>query len=330
MSVLVTADLHFSDNPRDAYRHTFMEKLPKLVKEHKTSALFVLGDLCEEKDFHSATLVNKVVDHFHQLSQVVPVIIDMGNHDYTADPNNPFFRFLSRMDNVTWVDRPLSGQLYDIERYIILPHTRNWQQDWEKIDFTHYDWVFAHQTFAGADTGSGKKLSGISPEIFKGTRVISGDIHHPQTYGLITYVGSPYTVDFGDDFEPRILHLRGLKMTSIPVGGAQKRLVEITSLKDLDKAKNLGKGDILKIRVALKADQRDEWPTLQKAIRKWCEDNDFVCNAVQPTNIATDKLRNQAEARAPRSDEELLAEYAKRHGVDDRTLKVGLDLLRAK
>ena len=93
MNSLVTGDWHFSDNPRDDYRHAYMKKLMRLIKRKKVNNLIVLGDLTEEKDRHSAWLVNQVVLHFAELSQLCKIYILRGNHDY-VDPDTPFFSFL--------------------------------------------------------------------------------------------------------------------------------------------------------------------------------------------------------------------------------------------
>jgi len=330
--ILVTADLHLSDNPRDAYRHEFQKELRRLVKLHKVEAVLILGDLTEEKDRHGAWLVNKVVEHMAKLAALCQVIIIRGNHDY-ADASNPFYAFLSRIDNITWVNRLTAGGgvlTARLGKVLLLPHSSNWEQHWEGELIDKYDWVFTHNTFQGCNIGNGRKLSGIPTNIFGEAKVISGDIHIPQKMGPgFHYVGAPYLVDFGDDYIPRVLLISDKgKLTSLPVSGAQKRLVDITSLKDLDKQPQLNAGDILKVRFTISGELRSRWQELQGKVREWGEKNGFLVYIVQPI-LHEERAKPGKKAKlTTKTDEQLLLTYAKHRGIDDRTLKAGLRLLR--
>ena len=328
MTTLVTADLHLSDNPRDNYRHAWMEALPDLLVKHDCNRLLILGDLTEEKDRHGAWLVNKIVDHISNLSKVCPVYIIRGNHDYVAE-ENPFYEFVSKLKNVFWYNAPRSKELRDLGNVMFLPHTRHYERDWQDLDFDDYDWIFAHQTFDGADVGHGKTLEGIPCNVFpRGVKVIAGDIHVPQTIKPVTYVGAPYTVDFGDAYVARILLLDGDKMESVTCVGSQKRLVEIRTLADLKIAeKQLSKSDVLKVRVLLDPSKADKWPELQAAVRAWSGDGGYLLHNMQ---MATDGAVNKPAARsisAPRNDKQLIEEYVQLKGAGKPTLKAGLRLM---
>ena len=330
MKTLVTADLHLSDNPRDNYRHAWMEALPDLLVKHGCNRLLILGDLTEEKDRHGAWLVNKIVEHISNLARVCPVYIIRGNHDYVAE-EHPYYEFVSKLKNVFWYNLPLCRELRGLGTVLFLPHTRHYERDWQDLDFDDYDWIFAHQTFDGADVGHGKTLEGIPRSVFTRARargVIAGDIHVPQTILPVVYVGAPYTVDFGDDYKARILLLDGDKMESVPCVGSQKRLVEIRTLADLKKAeKQLGQSDVLKVRVLLDPSEADKWPELQAAVRAWSEDRGYLLHNMQ---MATDGAANKPTARsinAPRSDTQLVEGYVKLKGAGKPTLKAGLRLM---
>lgn len=335
MTVLVSADWHFSDNPRDDYRHRFQSWLRKLVKEQDVDAVLMLGDLTEEKDRHSAWLVNKVVEHIDRLSELCPVVLLQGNHD-AIDPDWPFYRFLERLDQVRWVNTPTDGQdlnipaLSKLGHTLFLPNAANPEKDWAQFDMGDYDWVFTHMTFNGADVGHGHKLSGLSTSFFpKDVEVVSGDIHVPQHFGNVTYVGAPYTVDFGDHYAPRVLLLNGQAMKSIPVEGPQKVLIDIDDLADLEKVTNVEKGDVLKVRVKLSNTDRSDWSELQRAIRAWGAEQGCTVHLVQPVLDNTKRMTGKKKERASsqRSDEELLREYAARMDLDPTTIKTGIRLL---
>src|SRR5688572_5186840 len=225
----------------------------------------ICGDLTDEKDHHPATLVNRVVDHIHELAKLCSVIIPKGNHDYTSLHTTPFFTFLKRIKNVSWINQPEWWGTY-----LLLPHSPNPERDWKSLDFKKADLIFAHQTFTGAQSESGRELHGVPIPFPKGSTVISGDVHVPQKLGPVIYIGAPYTIDFGDDYEPRVLLIKGQNITSVPVTGVQKRLVEcrpedLTSIK----VKGINEGDIVKLRIEVDADAYAHWSDIRAVAYAW-------------------------------------------------------------
>lgn len=345
MTILVTADLHLNNLPRDQYRHDFQKELRSLVKKHGVSLCVILGDLTDEKDFHSAQLVNKVVDHIYQLARLVPVVILKGNHDYTSLNEIPYFTFLRRIERVYWIGEPTHGRelvnlpapaAKDVARVLFLPHSPNPVRDWKGLNFKGKEWIFAHNTFDGARIEGGRVLSGTSTDIFGvGAFVISGDIHTPQVIGkktTVTYVGSPYRIDFGDDYNPRVLILKGTSIEEELCSGPRKQLITVkagaalkSGIKDV--LRDLEKGDILKVRVELNSDQYARWGELRDAIREWADTHGYVLHLIQPITERIGMSKKTVAKQAPKSDAELLKSFAKRQNVDDKTLRVGLDIL---
>lgn len=336
MATIVTADWHLSDNPRDAYRIAWLGALQDMIKQHNIAHLLVLGDLCEEKDRHSAWLVNKVVDVLATIAELCPITILQGNHDY-VDIESPFYAFLGRLERVEYLRAPrwrkslsrLSEE--DWGSVLFLPHTPNWKRDWKNVDFSKTDWCFAHNTFNGADVGFGRKLDGIPLDVFPdGMKVISGDIHVPQQLGPVTYVGAPYTVDFGDNYKPRILVIEDGKVRSYGMTGPQKRLLEITSIKELQKQQTKA-GDILKVRIRLRRDDYDRWPQMKMAVIEWGTKNDVQIHVVQPIieQSRVNQKQRREDATSQRTDEELLEEYCKHRGIDTKTQRTGKLLMEA-
>jgi len=324
MKRLVTADIHLNSNPRDEYRHTFMEKtLPELVHRHKPNELVILGDLTDEKDYHGARLVNRIVAHIHRLALIVPVCVLKGNHDYT-DPDHPFFGFLSSVENVSWINKPLgtNGTFF-------LPHTHNYQRDWKGLNLQSAKLVFAHQTFEGAK-GVGPHTEGIPRSVFgPGTTVISGDVHIPQNIGgAIIYAGAPYTIDFGDDYSPRVLLAHDHdRVDSIPVPGRQKRLIEINQIYDLD-PEMANDGDIVKVRMDIETNDHALWPELQAKIRSFGAQHGWWMYDVRPRVIVVGGKATARRRTEVRTDEELVRIYGKARGIGEKTLKTGLELMR--
>jgi len=327
MTVLVTADLHLSSNSRDSYRFAAMSRLAEVIEDEKVKTLLILGDITEEKNFHPATLVNDVVELFHIFSELVDqVIVMMGNHDYT-DADTPFFYFLRRLKNVDWIRTRCEMKVVD-SRCLFLPHTLNYKRDWEGQSMKGFDYIFAHNTFDGAQTEHGKKLTGIPLNVFpKDARVIAGDIHTPQTLGCLTYCGSPFHVDFGDDFEARVLLLSGDKMKSIPLPGPQKRLLELKSGYSHEDF-GMEKGDVVKVRYSLPEKDREKWPEIRAKIRHELEECSCTVYAIQPVLEKAARSASVTSKRYVRSDEEMVKMFGKQHKASEQMMGVGLALAR--
>lgn len=338
--VLITADIHLSDNPRDEYRHRFMEGLLDTVRRKEISVLVVLGDLTEEKDRHNARLVNRLVGHFVELSKLLKIIILQGNHDWLTDADNAYFRFLANHENITWISKPTPLLMHDEIGWdpmlygtaLFLPHTHNHVRDWKKWKLGSFDWIFAHNLFLGATLESGMTgKEGIPTSVFpEGAKVIAGDVHNPQKVGPVTYVGAPYTIDFGDDYAPRMLRItEGGKLLSVMSKGPAKRLVEVESLDELPEEDGsfISEGDIVKVRYTLGQGEYSKWPDITKAITEWAARSKVTLDHIQPMISVFEKAQERKKF-TKQSDDALLRRYAKARNVDESTLKVGLKLLR--
>jgi Calcineurin-like phosphoesterase len=331
MSILVTADWHMSDNPRDDYRWDLIPILHNLIKERKVHNLLMLGDMCEQKDMHKAVFVNKICNAIHGLSQTCLVTILKGNHDFLGNPNEPFFGFLGLIRNVDYINVPTIKPIG-----LFLPFTPDWKKDWHNGKMLKgHKRVFCHQTVQGASFGFG----GIAEEgvpldaIPDDCSVISGDIHKRQTIGKVTYVGAPYLIDYGDDYKPRVILLENDgKQVSIPIKGRQKRLIEIPqtysgSLADgIAYNQYIGKGDIVKFRVNL--EDASKFNEFKQRIYEWGQKSGVTIDGIQgiKTVELTRKKQPNKVSVFKRPDKELVQDHAKREQLDERTLNIGLEL----
>jgi hypothetical protein len=322
---ILTSDLHLSDNPRNEYRFQFFEqRLPKIMKQYggEDARLLLLGDLTDQKDYHSARLVNRIMDGLTALAQIGPVVWLRGNHDYDKDAQNPFFAFSRYARNISFINTPTEqdGELY-------LPHSRNPEIDWRGWQQACGDVkiIFAHQTFTGAKGNNGMPLGGVEPPS-KTIPVVSGDVHGPQKIGNITYVGAPYTVHFGDEYEPRLLIRRGLTLISLKLKGPQKRVLEVDA-EGLGRG-DIGLGDIVRIKVTLARADYDRWASIRDGIRNKVEaELRCVVESVVPMVEVGDIGTFERRRRGPQSDAQTLSEYCKKYQVDEATRKQGEELL---
>lgn len=324
MSAIVTADTHWNDNPRDESRWGLLDWLAKDVTADE---LLILGDLTVAKNNHPARMVNRLVDQFIKLSQHYQhIYILKGNHDYT-DPNCPFFMFVETLrDNITFIPEPEAFDL-TIGKWVFMPAGTDWRENQVKILKQQ---VFAHVSFDGAISESGYQLSGVNPNIVRETqaKVISGDVHKPQTLnrGAIEYVGAPYHIHFGDDYEPRILLLQNDGTRSNLYFPAPKKYHKtITTLADLDRI-NVQKGDQVKLTVQMRRADLPDWKNWRDLIKAQAEREGWQLFGpelkLQPDTIA------KASGSTRVSNQSLIDDYATRQKASKKHVAIGQELLK--
>jgi DNA repair exonuclease SbcCD nuclease subunit len=315
MTILVTSDLHLSHNPRDAYRWAIFPYLRKVIEEHKVDELFILGDLTEAKDRHPAALVNRIVDELTKLNMVDMTIL-RGNHDGQT-PDDPYFHFIRHIPYINWIQKPLK-----LENYLFLPYTPTPEKDWKGISYAGVSTIFCHQHFTGARADASQLVipGGVAPDLLPAkVRILAGDIHHPQQLGSIIYVGAPYTIDWGDDYNGRVLLLDGYSTTYLPTELPCKRLL-------VDGKGTSYTGDLVKLQVTLKAEDFADWRDISNDWRAWAEKQGLVVQQIVPI-IKDTRIRRIKMQRAHLSDGELLASYGKARGLSRAILAKGRTLL---
>ena len=337
MPILITSDLHFTSNPRDMYRHDVVDTILHFIDEYKVTTLIVLGDLTEKKDKHNAWLTNQIADHFNMIASCVKVIILQGNHD-ALDVDCPFFYFMTFLrgsKQIRWVKDPTEMRVDENWDCLFLPHTTDYKKRWSDVFRRSYkpDFIFAHNTFKGTVSESGLKLDGIPTSVFpKGSKVISGDIHKPQVVGPVEYAGAPYQIDFGDDYEPRMLLIEDTgEVKSIACPGVQKRLVHISDPLGKFKVENtVSPQDIVKVRIAVTPEQYTAWDSMCKEVRAWGDENDIIVHSIQPIveQMAANKSGSRKKLeRSVQSDQELVERYAKLQDYGARTVQIAEDII---
>jgi DNA repair exonuclease SbcCD nuclease subunit len=324
MTTLVTGDLHFSANPLNAYRDKFVGWLYDRIENRGITDLIILGDLTDAKDEHGAELVNRVVGHLHALSRLCPVYILTGNHDY-VNQESPFFAFVRRMDNIHWYNTPTQETtINDIGNCLFLPHTNDWAKKWPPVLKKKYDCILTHCTVQGTTGGFGHKLSGVPVSLFDNQKwVISGDVHYPQEFDKFLYVGAPYTINFGDDYHGRVIEIKGGEWEGIPVKLPQKRLLVVSSIKELILKHELMKGDIVKVEYNLKQREQGRWYDIKAEIKEWGDKRGYVMHSIVPIIDVQTTAYKHVDLR---TDDELITAYAKSVGVPTKTLERGINL----
>lgn len=327
---LVTSDLHFTDNPKDQYRFDLFPWLKEKAERYDCKYLFILGDLTDKKDKHSSRLTNKIIDCLTDLSKNLKIFILCGNHDY-VDPSLPFFKFLNKIPNVKFVFDIKRCMSINEETFMFLPHTRDPQEDWKDLDFSEADYIFMHQTFNGALASTKKRLDGFHQNYLRDAKgeVVSGDIHVPQQLGKVTYVGSPYHIHFGDEFEPRVLMIKDKSISNLSFPCLRKHTVVISSPEELSEKSNLEPQDQVKIRLHLNSENLVEWTNYRKEIIKICNEMNLDLYGIE---LLEDKKETQTKIKHSTSIKnwtklEVFNRFCEDESVDSYTIDIGREIL---
>jgi len=317
-----------------------MNRLKRKVVDHGVKYLFILGDLTHDKDRHSSELVNRISDTLFSLAQKIPIFILKGNHDY-IDPENPFMRFLDKMEGISFVSSPLILEI-EGKDLLFLPHTRDPITEWKDLDYTGIHSIFIHQSVDGAVASNGMKLEGFPRHFFRDLgfkgRVFSGDIHVPQTVGGITYVGTPYAVHFGDVFNPRImlLDVKKNKVKMIPSTGYPSKIsITIKSLEHLKDC--LGdleakEGDYIKVKYLLPRSDFPVWKEIKSEVLQELAYRKIKVKGIEIKEIKRREVQHKEERRVKNpisSSTELsvLEKFSSKERLGRDLLKYGIDLL---
>ena len=348
MRILITTDLHLTAAPSDAYRWELFDWLHEVIADEKIDALFILGDLADAKDRHPAKLVNKLFTSILKLAVELDgggVHVLKGNHDY-LDPKESFWKFLGVTPRCWFYTNPHSF-IWEGRTFTFLPHCSYPEQEWKSMGrlFEQSDYIFMHATAKGAEVSNGSRMDdGLDPGYFNGYRciVFSGDVHVPQgpqysreqgartTGGNkqgILYVGSPYRIRFGDDYDPRICILDtndssvAFIRSEITMWKGEIYINEAAELYE----QNLEKGDRVKVVLNSRWMQYGGLEEEKHAIRKACEDI-----GVELCSLNLGDLERKEPMPSPKDrkgEGEILFEYAEHADLTLEVAEAGLELL---
>lgn len=186
---VLISDIHFNlvnlDLASKALRAAFTKA------EELNVPLIIAGDLHDTKANMRAEVVNELLDIFE--GRYIKTYLLVGNHDHLNEKGNDnALEFLSR-------HAELVAETVYVRDMLLIPY----QNDEAKLKKIVKDWpcgtLIMHQGVKGAFMGDYLvDKTSVSPELFTNHRVFSGHYHKHQTIGTVTYIGSPYTITFGE------------------------------------------------------------------------------------------------------------------------------------
>lgn len=184
------SDIHFNINTLPLASVALQSALDKATALN--IPLIIAGDLNDTKAILRGEVSNALISILQNAK--VRVITLVGNHDRLNEkrPENSL-NFLKPYCDV--IDRHYYNSNLGID---FIPYQSSNQDFLNEISKCK-DLVVCHQGFKGAYMGDYiQDKSSVDPSILLNVKIFSGHYHRHQTLGVVTYIGSPYTVTSGE------------------------------------------------------------------------------------------------------------------------------------
>lgn len=335
MNILLTADLHLTDNPIEDYRWKIFDTLRIKALENKAQLIAILGDTLDRKDRHKGELVNRFIASLLQLSSETKadILIIAGNHDAPMK-GVYFWEFLNEMySHIHYISKPkLFKDIY------VLPFSANPTEEWKDLELSTCNAIFMHQPIDGALIDGERELTLAPPfPVLPDLPIFSGDIHHHQTLkvnsNLVTYIGVPHPVHYNETWKNRIILIKNddyKNYHEIWLDGTKRAIVELSSSSELKKL-NFKEGDQIRIRFNLTGDNLTDWPSEEEKIRAWAEKKKVYLASVEATitgaGVKAESTGEKAQLEIM-SHEEVIKKFCTDEKLSDEIRDVGIQLLK--
>lgn len=271
------SDIHFNINILSIASTALQAALSKA--EQLDVPLVIAGDLNDTKAIIRAEVANKIISILEDAA--VEIIILEGNHDKINEKSSEHGLNYLR-PYATIVDSTRS-----VSRLNFVPYQSSNKEFLKQID-RHDGIVICHQGFLGAYMGDYiQDKSSVSPEAVKNVRIISGHYHRHQTLGTVTYIGSPYTITFGEanDGPKGFIVLNSNGTFTREILNLRKHVILERTVSHLTTpASDINPGDLVWLKV------KGPYSELQKINKKQIGEQLFGHNNFKLDLISTDSL----------------------------------------
>lgn len=247
IAVLIS-DIHFTPATLELATVALEQALNKAYQLR--IPLIVAGDTLDTKAVMRGECVNRLLEILGKQSMVQTYVM-IGNHDLLNEKSSEHtLNFLKPyVTLVDSIDRTRDEIGCRSEDGLWLVAYKGDSEDLKELikDIPKGSTIIMHQGVLGANMGHYiQDKTSLPPETFKDFRVISGHYHKAQdikcgpprkgAVGLFSYIGSPYTISFGEAGDGpkgfQILNDDGL-LTHVPTNLRAHRIIELTSTKVL-------------------------------------------------------------------------------------------------
>ena len=205
---IAISDIHFALKTKDVALSVLRQALRKASELNVP--LVIAGDLNDNKAILRSEWVNEVIKLFEEFSDV-QINILIGNHDlHNKNGTSHSLEFLSLMKNVIIYDND-NVKFFKEHKFGMIPYKNSnssFIESINKMRETGVKYLICHQGFLGSFLGDYREdESSVDPkEVEDFENIISGHYHRTQIVGKnIRYLGSPYTISFGEADESKFI-----------------------------------------------------------------------------------------------------------------------------
>ena len=149
----------------------------------------------------------------------------------------------------------------------------------------------------------------------------------PQRCGVVTYVGAPYHIRFGDKFEPRIMLIKGGGKHDLHFDCPRKFSLTIGDANDITGNSTLRQGDQVKLTVELAREEAVEWQAIKRRVLAACREGGLDVFGIDCTVKGAERQRIKLDGKTASQPHDVLAAFCKNEKVPTAVQQAGMELL---
>jgi DNA repair exonuclease SbcCD nuclease subunit len=189
------------DNIESWFRDFF---IPQLKENYRPGDILVhCGDVFDSRQSINLYIMNKGIDIFDDLAEILPVYMIIGNHDIFMKSSNEInsLKVFRRNPRITVFEEPEKVQ-FGNRSALMMPWRDGHEAEAEILNDPKYfaDLVFCHTDIRGFTFNKTQRVEdGNEVDAFKNfQKVYSGHIHWAQNFKNVRMLGSPYELTRSD------------------------------------------------------------------------------------------------------------------------------------
>jgi DNA repair exonuclease SbcCD nuclease subunit len=172
----------------------FLDWVTETVINEKPDMVVNLGDHFDSHGIVRTEIQKVYRQHVSEItSHGINYVHLLGNHEWHKNGSKTYhaLQVMKELENSTYyiVDEPV-----DLFGMTFVPYTHD-LNEFPKVTLPI---CIAHQTFIGADYGYHRPDAGVDAADVSAEIIISGHVHKRQTFGRVTYPGTPYAQSVND------------------------------------------------------------------------------------------------------------------------------------
>ena len=196
LEYLIVGDLHLKKDNLDKSSNLF-----KIIEEKNLPVIW-LGDQLDTKEIVRSTCLNLLYRYLKR-SKLQHIML-VGNHDWhNLECEDHSLKPLESLNNVVIVDKPTQ-----INGMYFLPYYHDLNKFDKAVKAGKSKILFIHQGLNGFDFGNGYiEENGYELDNIKNRYelIISGHFHKPQISKKFSYLGTPFSHNFGESNQDKFL-----------------------------------------------------------------------------------------------------------------------------